>query len=136
MRREGNQDLAEIFATSKFDSGLEAVVLMKATGILVASWTRSAVPQEVLGVMAATMWGSLDTMVRTLGGSAPRSVMVEVDDRRIVARKVPPSWMLLLVAPRSMARSRMSRATERIVARFPPAQRDAAPRGVTTGTQE
>jgi predicted regulator of Ras-like GTPase activity (Roadblock/LC7/MglB family) len=136
MRREDIPDFDELFANSRLDSGLEAVVLMKATGIIVAAWTRAPIPREILGVMAATMWGSLDTLVRTLGGSAPRSVIVEVDERRIVARPVPPSWMLLLVAPRSLRKSRLIRETERIAARLPLSHQEGPARPMPAALQE
>lgn len=68
--------------------------------------------------MAATMWGSLDTLVRALGGSGPKSVMLEMDERLIFALHVPPSMTLLLVAPRSTGKRRLRQEGQRLVSRL------------------
>ncbi len=120
----------EIFSASTLDSSLEGAFLLKSTGILIAGWTRSEVPEEVVSVMAATMWGSLDTIVRTLGGPSPRSVLVEVDERRILALRVPPQSTLLLVAPRSMGKRRMRHEAQRILDSIPPVRKENITRRV------
>ncbi len=110
--------LAGLFADAGFDGTLEAAFLLKRTGIALASWTRAPVPQEVISVMAATMWGSLDTMVRTLGGEGPRSALFEVEGRRILAMLVEPNWTLLLVAPRAVGKRRLRHEAQTIVERI------------------
>jgi predicted regulator of Ras-like GTPase activity (Roadblock/LC7/MglB family) len=97
------------------DPALEAAFLLKQTGIPLAAWTRNPVPQEVISVMAATLWGSLDTMIRTLGGTGPRSAVLEVEDRRILAILVDPNWTLLLIAPSSMSLRRLRRTAEHLL---------------------
>ncbi len=116
--------LQDIFSSATLDSSLEAAFLLKPTGILVAGWTRSDVPRDVISVMAATMWGSLDTITRTLGGSMARSVMVEADPFRIHALQVPPNWTLLLVGPRSMGKRRIHREALRILDLLPPPRKE------------
>ena len=105
------------FVPSDFDGLLEAAFLLKPTGIALAAWTRSPIPQEVVSVMAATLWGSLDTLVRTLGGRGPRSALLEVEGRRILAMQIEPNWMLLLVAPHSVGKRRLRHEAQRIVER-------------------
>lgn len=80
--------------------------------------------------MAATMWGALDTMVRTLGGAPPRSVMAEVDERCIHAVQVPPNWALLLIAPRSAGKRRLRHEAQRILDLIPPRRKGTALRPV------
>jgi len=113
----------------ELDGALEAAFLFKQTGIPLAAWTRHPVPQDVMSVMAATLWGSLDTMVRTLGGTGPRSAMLEVENRRMLATLVEPNWTLLLVAPRSVGKRRLRNEAQRLVERVAHARRQTtAPR--------
>ena len=120
--------LQALFSSATLDASLEAAFLLKPTGILVAGWTRSDVPREVISVMAATMWGSLDTITRTLGGTAARSVMVEADPFRIHAVQVPPNWTLLLVGPRTMGSRHLRREASRIIGLLPPLRKESAAR--------
>lgn len=110
-------EFSGLFSPSESGGVLEAAFLLKKTGIALASWSRDPLPQEVVSVMAATMWGSLDTMVRTLGGEGPRSALVEVESHRILAMQVEPNFMLLLVAPRSVGKTRLRQEAHTIVTR-------------------
>ncbi len=114
---------SEVFSASELDGTLEAGFLLKPTGIPLASWTRNPVPQEVISVMAATLWGSLDTMIRTLGGSGSRYAAVEVEDRRILVLQVEPNWTLLLIAPRSVGRRRLRATAQRLLERIAAARK-------------
>ena len=119
---------SEIFSSAEFADGLAAAFLLKSTGTEVASWTRSRVPREVIGVMAATMWGSLDTMVRTLGGAGPRSMLLETEDRHFLEMQIEPNSVLLLVAPRSVGRRQLQHEARRILDRLPEGARSGAAR--------
>ncbi len=126
--RAGPEAFAEVFAGEEFQGSLEAAFLLKQTGIPVAAWTRDAVPQEVVSVMAATMWGSLDTMIRTLGGNAPRSALLEVEDRRIFVRLVEPNWTLLLVAPDTVGKRRLRHMAQDVLVKVSRAREPMVPR--------
>ncbi len=117
MPRTERDAFAEVLSSAGVDGTLEAVFLLKQTGIALASWTRQSVPQEVVSVMAATLWGSLDTMIRTLGGEAPRSALVEIEDRRILAMTVEPNWTLFLVASKNAGKRRLRREAQQILER-------------------
>ncbi len=119
---------ASIFESTDLDGSLEAAFLLKQTGIALASWTRVPVPQEVVSVMAATMWGSLDTLVRTLGGQSPRSALLEIDDRCILVRPVEPNWMLLLFVERDVDKRRLRREAQRILDRVAAVRERVVPR--------
>ena len=86
--------------------------------------------------MAATLWGALDTMVRALGGRGPRSAMVEVDERRILATQIPPNWTLLLVAERSVEDRRLRQEAQRITNQIVSERRNAATRSVPLDARE
>lgn len=128
LSRTERLDFSEVFAPSEFEGPLEAALLLKQTGIALASWTRAPVPQEVVSVMAATMWGSLDTMIRTLGGDTPRSVYLELEERRMLALQVEPNWTLLLVGPSNMGKRRLRREAQRILDRISQMKRHGGPR--------
>ncbi len=136
MSRSEREDLSDLFSSSDFDGTLEAAFLLKSTGIALAAWTRAPVPQEVVTVMAATMWGSLDTMVRTLGGEAPSSAYLELEDRRMLAMQVEPNWMLLLVGPRTTGRRRLRHEAQRIMERISRMRRRDAARVAVVDVQE
>ncbi len=127
--------LAELFSGHEFEPSLEAAFLLKQTGIAVAAWTRNPVPQEVISVMAATMWGSLDTMIRTLGGEGPRSALVEVEGRRMLVTQVEPNWTLLLIAPRSVGKRRLRHEAQWIVERLARVRRPSIPRGAAVAIE-
>lgn len=129
IRNASGDSISRIFSREELDDALEAAFLFKQTGIPIAAWTRNPVPQDVMSVMAATLWGSLDTMVRTLGGTGPRSAMLEVEDRRMLATLVEPNWTLLLVAPRSVGKRRLRNEAQRLVEQVAHARRQTtAPR--------
>src|SRR5712664_870294 len=53
------------------DLGLDAVLFLRRTGLVLASSTREGIRLDIVSVMAATMLASIDTIVEPLGGSAP-----------------------------------------------------------------
>ncbi len=108
---------SDLFARAEPDGVLEAAFLLRPTGIALAAWTRAPVPHEVVGVMAAALWGSLDTMIRTLGGEGPKSVLLEAEERRIFVRHVEPNLTLLLIAPSRTGKRVLKRESQRIVDR-------------------
>ncbi len=99
---------------------IEAVLFIRRTGAVLASWTRQGLTQDVMTVMAATMLASIDTMMTTLGGPGPRSVYVETDDRQILSTAVTSQAFLILIAPRAVGREYVRDAAARLLALLPP----------------
>lgn len=100
------------------DSGLDAALFVRRTGLVLASWTREGVRLEVVSVMAATMLASIDTIVETLGASAPKSAWVDAGGYHMSATKVGSQAFLVVIAPKSVSR-RVIRSTMRdLVARL------------------
>ena len=125
--------MSRIFSATELERSLEAAFLIKPTGIQVAAWTRGPAPQEIIGVMAATMWGSLETMLRAMGSPGPRSAVLEVDDWRMLAQRVDSNWMLLLIAPSTVGNRDLERHAQRIVQRLARLREDgSAPRSATS----
>ncbi|HYV08986.1 MAG TPA: roadblock/LC7 domain-containing protein [Thermoplasmata archaeon] len=105
---------ASILSIVDPEGPLDAALLLRQTGILVAGWTRDAVPQEVLTVMAATMFASVQTIAETLGDASPSSILVETESRRLFATKFGTDE-LILVAPKSATEGFLRQVARRIV---------------------
>ncbi len=99
-------------------SALEAVLLIRRTGALVDAWTRHPIPREVVTVMAATMIGSIETLVGALGGASPETVLVEVDDRRILATKMDSYSLLVAIAAPKVSEAALRREAQQIATRI------------------
>jgi predicted regulator of Ras-like GTPase activity (Roadblock/LC7/MglB family) len=98
---------------------LEAVLVLSRTGKQLGSWTRNSVSTEVLTVMAATLVGSVDTLVGALGVASPPEVILTVDSRRILVVKVNPHVAVLIVASDSMSDASLRAIARRIGERLP-----------------
>src|SRR5207247_9002182 len=81
MGRESSTNLeqAALSFLSAIDPerGIDAALLLRRTGLVLASWTREGIRLDVVRVMAAAMLRTIDTNTETLGGSASESVAVE-----------------------------------------------------------
>lgn len=102
------------------DGPLEGVLLFKRTGVALASWTRSAVPMDVVTVMAATLVGSLDTIVGALGEGSPETIFLEAESRRILIAKVEPQAALALVGPASLPEAFLRQEANRLLRQIVP----------------
>src|SRR6267143_2446068 len=111
----------------KPDLGLDAVLLLRRTGLVLASWTREGIRHDIVGVMAATMLASIDTIIETLGGSTPRSVSIESDQHQMVATKVNSKSFLVLIAPKRVSRRVVRKATRDILSDLAAASRASRP---------
>jgi predicted regulator of Ras-like GTPase activity (Roadblock/LC7/MglB family) len=98
------------------DLGLDAVLFLRRTGLVLASWTREGIRLDIVSVMAATMLASIDTIVETLGGSAPKSVSVDSGQHRMVATKVNSKAFLVVVAPKRVSQRIVRQATRDLLA--------------------
>src|SRR5438128_9102200 len=100
------------------DGGLDAVLFLRRTGSVLASWTRDGIRLDVVSVMAATMLASVDTIVEALGGPSSRSISVASGDRQIVATKVGSQAFLFVVAPRTVSQRYVQKAVRELVVRL------------------
>jgi len=100
------------------EGGLDAVLFLRRTGSVLASWTREGIRLDVVSVMAATMLASVDTIVEALGGPNSRSISVTSGDRQIVATKVGSQAFLFVVAPKSVSQRYVRKAVRELVARL------------------
>lgn len=100
------------------DGGLDAVLFLRRTGSVLASWTREGIRLDVVSVMAATMLASVDTIVEALGGPSSRSISVTSGDRQIIATKVGSQAFLFVVAPKSLSQRYVRKAVRELVVRL------------------
>ncbi len=100
------------------ESGLDAVLFLRRTGSVLASWTRDGIRLDVVSVMAATLLASVDTIVEALGGPSSRSISVTSGDRQIVATKLGSQAFLFVVAPRSVSPRYVRKAVRELVGRL------------------
>lgn len=108
-----------VFSVLPSESPLEAAFILRRTGALVASWTREGVEADVMGVMAATMLASIDTLGGALGCPPSGRVTVETDHCRLLATRVEPRLLLVLLAPRTLDSGALQRETRRVLAEVP-----------------
>ena len=119
----------DFFASIDAGGPLEGVILLRRNGQSLGAWTKKAVPLDVVTVMAATMLGSLEALVETLGEPAPESLTLTTDRTRVYLQAVPPQAALVLLAPVTVTESQMRDMARRILTRLPPAQTTARPPG-------
>lgn len=100
------------------DSGLDAALFVRRTGLVLASWTREGVRLEVVSVMAATMLASIDTIVETLGAPTPKSAWVDSGGYHMAATKVGSQAFLVVIAPKKVSRRVVRSTTRDLLARL------------------
>src|SRR5437870_6706432 len=113
----GNASLSFLSAIDT-EGGLDAVLFLRRTGSVLASWTRDGIRLDVVSVMAATMLASVDTIVEALGGPSSRSISVTSGDRQIVATKLGSKAFLFVIAPRTVSQRYVRKAIRELVVRL------------------
>lgn len=121
----------DFFAEVQADPRVDTAMLLRRNGRVLAAWSRSPVSWEVVSIMAATMVGSLETMLETLGSASPRAMSVVAGGSRLFLQKVEPQALLVLVARETVPDSHLREAARRLLARVPSAP--SPPRQVTLG---
>ncbi len=119
----------DFFALIDPSDALDGAILLKRNGQTVGGWTRNAVPLEVVTVMAATMIGSLETLLETLGESTPETLALTTGKTRIFMQKVEPQGALLVFSSADVAESQLKEAARRLVSRLPQQTPPARPSG-------
>lgn len=123
---------ADFFADLQANDRIDTGMLLKRNGRVLAAWSRNPVSWEVVSIMAATMVGSLETMLETLRSPAPQAIAVVASGNRMLIVKVEPQALLVLVAREGVLEVHLREAARRLLAKIPP-QTAAAPRQVTLG---
>lgn len=101
------------------DGTLDAVVLFKRNGQSLAAWTRKPASMDVITVMGATMLGSLETMLETLGEPGVPSLTIAAGNRRLHLQRVEPQAAILLVAPSSVSEETLREQARKLLSKLP-----------------
>ena len=121
----------DFFAELQEDPRIDVALLLRRNGRVLAAWSRTSVSWEVVSIMAATMVGSLETMLETLRSVSPPSISVVAGGNRLLLQKVEPQSLLVLIARESVPESHLRETARRLLTRVPAAPE--APRQVTLG---
>ncbi len=122
----------DFFADLVSNGKIEAAMLLKRNGRMLAAWARVPVAWEIVSIMAATTLGSLETLLETLHAPSPQILTVVAAANRILIEKVEPQGLLVLVAKESVPDAYLRDTARRISAKLPPATIEP-PRQVTLG---
>ena len=82
-------------------NSLDAAFVVKRTGAMEAAWARAQVPEEIVSVMAAAIAGSTQTLLESLGGPSPESVLLETETHCLLITHLDAGSFLLGIAPTS-----------------------------------
>src|SRR5437773_10893068 len=115
-------DLSSLVASH---AALAAVLLITRAGTQLGAWTRNTVPIDVLSVMAATLVGSIETLMTALGASSPHEVSLIIDGRRVFLTKVNSLVVLVIVAAGTMTEGALRGQMRQLVKSLPPLPSDA-----------
>src|SRR5256885_6286800 len=125
MGRESSEALEEaalsFLSAIDTERGLDAVLFVRRTGLVLASWTREGTRLDVVSVMAATMLASVDTIIESVGGPTPDGVSIDTDAHQIVATKVNSRAFLVVIAPKKVSRIVVRKTMRGLNARLPAA---------------
>ncbi len=117
-------------------NSLDAAFVVKRTGAMEAAWARFPVPEDIVSVMAAAISGSTQTLLESLGGPSPQSVLVETETHRLLITHFDVGSFLLGVAPASLGSESLRRAARDFASRLgnvkPSGPRKASPRSRRT----
>src|SRR5437867_11156198 len=94
---------------------LEAVLLITRTGTQLGAWTRNTVPIDVLSGMAATLVGSIETLMTALGASSPHEVSLIIDGLRVFLINVNAQVVLVIVAAGTSTEVALRRQMRQVV---------------------
>ena len=120
MGRESSEALEEaalsFLSAIDTERGLDAVLFVRRTGLVLASWTREGTRLDVVSVMAATMLASVDTIIESIGGPTPEEISVDTESHQIVATKVNSRAFLVVIAPKRVSRAIVRKTMRELIA--------------------
>src|SRR3989475_12675477 len=120
MGRESSEALEEaalsFLSAIDTERGLDAVLFVRRTGLVLASWTREGTRLDVVSVMAATMLASVDTIIESIGGPTPEEISVDTESHQIVATKVNSRAFLVVIAPKRVNRAIVRKTIRELIA--------------------
>ena len=123
----GSSESLDFLSTVDPNGSLEAVLLLKRTGILIGAWTRRDMPLDIVAVMTGTLLGSVETLVQAMHCDSPRVVKVESESCQMLATKVNRSSVLVLIAPADMRDGHLRKLSRHVEARLAKPEDESPP---------
>lgn len=124
---------ADFFADFVSKVKIDAAMLLRRNGRMLAAWSKTPVSWDVLSIMAATALGSMDTMMETLGSPNGQGMSVVAAGYRLLFQKVETQGLLVLVAREVVPDSYLRETAKQLVRKLRAAQHGDPPRIVTLG---
>ena len=120
MGRESSEALEEaalsFLSAIDTERGLDAVLFVRRTGLVLASWTREGIRLDVVSVMAATMLASVDTIIESIGSPTSEEISVDTGSHQIVATKVNSRAFVVVIAPKTVNRAIVRKTMRELIA--------------------
>src|SRR2546421_13072173 len=111
MGRESSEALEEaalsFLSAIDTDRGLDAVLFVRRTGLVLASWTREGIRLDVVSVMAATMLASVDTIIESIGSPTSEEISVDTGSHQIFTAKATSGIFALVLPPNPVIPARV-----------------------------
>ncbi len=127
---------ADIFADFGSKVKIDAAMILRRNGRMLAAWSKANLSWDVLSIMAATALGSMDTMMETLGSPNAQGMNVLAAGYRILFQKVESQGLIVLIAKEVVPDSYLRETARQIVRKIRTAQSGDPPRVVTLGPNE
>ncbi len=124
---------ADFFADLVSKVKIDAAMLLRRNGRILAAWSKTPVSWEVLSIMAATALGSVDTMLETLGTPSAQGMIVVAGGKRILFQKVDPQGLLVLAAWEVVPDAYLRETAKQLLRKLRSVQESAPPRISTLG---
>jgi predicted regulator of Ras-like GTPase activity (Roadblock/LC7/MglB family) len=109
-------------------AGLDVAILLTRTGEVLAGGARGGLRPDVIGVMAATMTASVDTLLEELRVRRPDLLLVEAGGRRFVVSRTGDDNLLVLAAPSTSSKRQLVASTHALQAALAKHPRKGKPR--------
>jgi predicted regulator of Ras-like GTPase activity (Roadblock/LC7/MglB family) len=124
---------ADFFADFVSRVKIDAAMLLRRNGRMLAAWSKAPVSWDVLAIMAATALGSMDTMLETLGSPNGQGMSVVASGYRFLFQKIEAQGLLVLIAKEVVPDSYLRETAKQLLRRLRASQHGEPPRIVTLG---
>lgn len=124
---------ADFFADLVSNAKIDAAMLLKRNGRMLAAWGRTPLSWDVLSIMAATALGSMDTMLETLGSPTAQGMTLLAGGKRILFQKVDSQGLLVLIAWEVVSDAYLRETARQLMRKLRASHQDTPPRIATLG---
>lgn len=124
---------ADFFADFVSKVKIDAAMLLRRNGRMLAAWSKTPISWDVLSIMAATALGSMDTMLETLGSPNAQGMSVLAAGYRILFLKIENQGLIVLIAKEVVPESYLRETAKQLLRKLRASHHGEPPRIVTLG---